>query len=77
MKTYTVEIHYEGSWSFEVKAENAEEAERKAEQMFDEIPDRELIANLAEVFVYNSRETDETFGIPSELINATHNIKSQ
>lgn len=51
MKKFNVNVHYEGGWLFEIEAENKEEAREKAEQMFDEISDRELIANLADVFV--------------------------
>ena len=56
-KTYNVVIHYEGAWDFEIEAENEEEAKEKAEAMFDDIPDRELIANLADVFIDDCWET--------------------
>ena len=51
MKKFNVVVHYEGGWSFEVDAENKEEAKQKAEAMFSDISDRELVANLADVFV--------------------------
>ena len=51
MKKFNVNVHYEGSWLFEIEAENEEEAREKAEKMFDEISDRDLIANLADVSV--------------------------
>lgn len=51
MKKFNVNVHYEGDWLFKIEAENKEEAKAKAEQMFDEISDRELVANLADVFV--------------------------
>lgn len=51
MKKFNVNVHYEGGWLFEIEAENREEAREKAEQMFEEISDSELIANLADVFV--------------------------
>ena len=51
MKKFNVNVHYEGGWLFEIEAENEEEAREKAEKMFDEISDRDLIANLADVSV--------------------------
>ena len=36
---------------FEIEAENADEAKETAEQMFENVSDRELIANLGDVFV--------------------------
>lgn len=59
MKKFNVNVHYEGGWLFEIEAENKEEAREKAEQMFDEISDSELIANLADVFVDDCFETKE------------------
>jgi hypothetical protein len=51
MKKFNVNVHYEGGWLFEIEAKNKEEAKKKAEQMFDDISDGELIANLADVFI--------------------------
>ena len=51
MKKFNVNIHYEGGWMFEIEAENADEAKETAEQMFENVSDRELIANLGDVFV--------------------------
>ena len=51
MKKFNVVIHYEGGWSFEIDADNEETAKEIAEEMFDDISDRDLIANLADVFI--------------------------
>lgn len=51
MKKFNVVIHYEGGWSFEIDADNEEMAKEIAEEMFDDISDRDLIANLADVFI--------------------------
>lgn len=58
MKKFNVNIHYEGGWMFEIEAKNKEEARKKAEQMFENIPDSELIANLADVFIDDCWETN-------------------
>lgn len=58
MKKFNVNVHYEGGWSFEIEAENEEEAREKAEQMFDDVSDSELIANLADVFVDDCWEAE-------------------
>lgn len=57
MKKFNVNIHYEGGWMFEIEADNIEEAKEKAEEMFADIPDSELIANLADVFIDDCWET--------------------
>ena len=41
-KIYRVVIHYEGAVDFEVEAENTIEAEMLAEELFDDMDDREL-----------------------------------
>lgn len=51
MKKFNVVIHYEGGWSFEIEANDEEVAKEIAEEMFDDISDRDLIANLADVFI--------------------------
>lgn len=51
MKKFNVNVHYEGGWLFEIEAENKDEARAKAEEMFGDIPDSELVANLADVFI--------------------------
>ena len=51
MKKFNVNIHYEGGWLFEIEAENKDEARAKAEKMFSDIPDSELVANLADMFI--------------------------
>lgn len=48
---YQVIVHYEGGWLFEVEADNEDEAKVEAMGLFDELDDRELVANLADVFV--------------------------
>lgn len=49
MKKYNVVIHYEGAFALQVEADNEEQAEERAEQIFDEFSDRELVDNLAEI----------------------------
>lgn len=51
MQKFNVNVHYEGGWLFEIEAENKEEARAIAEEMFCDIADSELVANLADVFV--------------------------
>lgn len=51
MKNFKVNVHYEGGWLFEIEAENREDAKEKAMDMFCDISDSELIANLADVFI--------------------------
>ena len=43
--------HYEGAINFEVEAENEEEARRKMEDMFYNVSDEDLSANLADGFL--------------------------
>ena len=42
MKKYSINVHYDMVYSCEVKANNQEEAERKAEQMAENAPLTEL-----------------------------------
>ena len=49
MKNFNVIINYAGSVSIQVEAENEEQARKKAEQVFDEIPDSELVADLLDI----------------------------
>lgn len=58
MKKFNVVIHYEGGWSFEIEADNIEVAKEIAEEMFDDISDRDLIANLADVFIDDCWEVE-------------------
>ena len=51
MKTYRVIIHYEGGWEEYVEASDADEAKEIAINRFADVPDEELIANLADVAV--------------------------
>jgi hypothetical protein len=51
MKKFNVNVHYEGGLRFEIEAENEDEAKAKAEEMFGDISDSELIANLADIFI--------------------------
>lgn len=57
-KMYRVVIHYEGAVAFEVEAENTMEAEMLAEELFDDMDDRELVANLGEIGVCDCYEVD-------------------
>ena len=50
-KTYNIVIHYEGGWEFEIDAENLDEAKKIAEIKFSELSAKELINNLADVYV--------------------------
>ena len=58
MKKFNVVIHYEGGWSFEIEANNEEVAKEIAEEMFSDISDRDLIANLADVFIDDCWEVE-------------------
>lgn len=58
-KMYRVVIHYEGAVAFEVEADNEEKAELLAERYFDNMDDRELVANLADINVCDCYEIDE------------------
>ena len=57
-KLYHVVIHYEGAVNFEIEAENEEKAEQIAEEYFDNMDDRELVANLADIDVCDCYEVD-------------------
>lgn len=57
-KMYRVVIHYEGAVAFEVEAENTTEAEQLGELCFDDMDDRELVANLGEIGVCDCYEVD-------------------
>ena len=59
-KIYRVVIHYEGAVYFDVEAENTTQAERLAEDLFDDMSDRELVANLASI------DIDDTWEIKKE-----------
>jgi hypothetical protein len=58
MKKFNVVIHYEGGWSFEIEANDEEAAKEIAEEMFADIPDMDLIANLADVFIDDCWEVE-------------------
>ena len=57
-KMYRVVIHYEGAVDFEVEAENTMEAEMLAEELFDDMGDTELVANLGEIGVCDCYEVN-------------------
>lgn len=57
-KMYRVVIHYEGAVDFEVEAENTIEAEMLAEELFDDMDDRELCANLGEIGICDCYEVN-------------------
>lgn len=59
MKKYNVVIHYEGAFAIQVEADNKEQAHERAEQIFDEFSDRELVDNLAEIKICDSWEEKE------------------
>lgn len=58
MKEYRVIIHYEGAVGFNIKADNTTQAEQLAEELFDNMSDRELIANLGEIGVCDCYEVN-------------------
>lgn len=58
MKKFKVNVHYEGGWQFEIEAKNEEDAKEKAEAMFGDIDARELVANLADIFIDDCWETE-------------------
>ena len=41
----------EGGWPFEIEAENEEQAEEIAVELFNELSSEELIGNLADIFI--------------------------
>lgn len=51
MKKFNVVIHYCGAFAIQVEADNEEQAHEKAYQAFEEVPEKDLIADLAEVEV--------------------------
>lgn len=57
-KMYRVVIHYEGAVGFEIEAENEEKAEQLAERYFDDMDDRELVANLCEIDICDCYEVN-------------------
>lgn len=59
MAKYKVVVHYQGSAEIQVEAENEDEAKKKAEQEFDEIPEMELIANLADIGICDCWELED------------------
>lgn len=59
MKKWHVVIHYEGAYDFDVYAKNKEEAEEKAQIGFDEVDERELIANIESSDVCDCWEVEE------------------
>lgn len=58
MKKFNVNVHYEGGWNFEIEAENEDKAKEIAEMKFADISPKELINNLADVFVDDCWEED-------------------
>lgn len=58
MKNFNVIINYAGSVSIQVEAENEEKARKKAEQVFDEIPDSELVAYLLDIDISDCWEEE-------------------
>lgn len=58
MKNFNVIINYAGSVSIQVEAENEEQARKKAEQVFDEIPDSELVADLLDIDISDCWEEE-------------------
>ena len=58
MKNYTVIIHYAGAANIQVEAENEEQAHKKAEQVFDEISDADLIAELKDIHICDCWEEE-------------------
>ena len=58
MKNYTVIIHYAGAVNIQVEAENEEQAHKKAEQVFDEISDADLISGLGDIHICDCWEEE-------------------
>lgn len=58
MKEYRVVIHYEGAVAFNIKANNTTKAEQLAEELFDNMSDRELVENLGEIGVCDCYEVN-------------------
>lgn len=59
MAKFEVVIHYAGAADIIVEAESEEEARKKAELEFDDISDRELIANLADISICDCYEIED------------------
>ncbi len=57
-KMYKVVIHYDGAVNFKVEAENTTEAEQLAEDFFDNMDFRELIANACEIGICDCYEVN-------------------
>ena len=57
-KLYKVVIHYAGAVDFEIEADNEEKAKQLAETYFDDMDDRELVANLGEIGVCDCYEVN-------------------
>lgn len=55
---YNVIIRYAGAIGIEIEADNGEKARQLAEIEFDEIDERELVANLADVEVCDAWEIE-------------------
>ena len=58
MKKYNVVIHYAGAFVVQVEAENEEQAHEMAYAAFDEVSERDLIANLADLSVCDCWEEE-------------------
>jgi len=50
-KMYRVIVCYSGAMFFDVEADNEEEAKKLAQADFDEVDDREIVANLIDIGV--------------------------
>lgn len=62
-KIYRVVIHYEGAFSYDIKAENTTEAEQIAEEFFDNLTDREIVSNLCEIGVCDCYEINHEINL--------------
>lgn len=49
MKKYRVSMYFEGELEFDIEAVSEEEAEDKAMEMFDDMDDREIVSNIADI----------------------------
>lgn len=58
MKKYNVVIHYAGAFNVQVEAESKDQAEMMAEYLFNEAPDADLIAGLAEMDICDCWEEE-------------------
>lgn len=56
---YSVIICYSGAVSFDVEADNEEEAKKIAQKEFDEVDDRALVANLNDIVIDEIFELEE------------------